>query len=333
MSKSPEQHSAAGAPHIPETNQWAMLPDAESAVPEVGAERQEQQLKLFEGVGSTALESVVEAPEDVHQPELPFRTDGEVYEQLKLPYAAEVGTAALGSTVEVKPVISARRVLDTRTSAQSETDNELVQKLTSGKISQFGTRLSGAKQLRSDRKHVIEKQRGATNKKVERARDAKYNAVSKRLNTYVENNAIARVGMRSQKRAELKDVAFKAIAEDASTGALRKRLLRIQARKNARVIAKEQVKHQTTEALTSARRNHLAAKAELTYQKDRRRQVRLSPMRRRTTLGNGASASFIESWKDAGTDLKKTETQKAAERKRKLEALHLKAAQYHERKT
>lgn len=328
MSKRPEG-SPVDAPKIAELNSWEMLPDS---APEGGAERQEQQLKLFEGVGSTAVESVVEAPKDVYQPELPFRTDGEVYEQLELPYAAEVGTAALGSTVEVKPVISARRVLDTRTSAQSETDNELVQKLTSGKISQFGTRLSGAKQLRSDRKHIIEKQRGAINKKVERARDAKYDAAGKRLNTYLENNALARVGKRRERRSELKETAFKAIAEDNNTGGIRKRLLRVQARKNARSMARQQVKHETTSALSEARNSHYAARNELTRQKLRRRQVRLSPVRRRTTLGNGASAGFYESWKDAGTDLKKTEAQKATERKKKLEALHLKAASAREAK-
>lgn len=219
-------------------------------------------------------------------------------------------------TTEADKPISGRRVLDTKKPvAESSEDQALIDDLTTGKISSLGTKLSGMKDLRSARKEIISKQTEAMEQVIDTARGEKWNARGRRVANWKQNNFVKRVGQRSNKRAEYRDMAFDAI-ENADASNPRKALMRLQARKNAWKVARENVRKTTTESFTLARDDVIKSKLELKRQKDRASSLRFSPLRRRTTMGGAGSAGILETWGDSGRDLTISETA----RRKNLEA-------------
>lgn len=297
-----------------------------AADPETSSE-----LELVTDVGAMAVESVVTPPEDIEPSVEPMSlTPRTTVDKLDKEASAEKleevpvekwgATAVSAAGVELRPVISPSRVLDTKAPiAEKTVDKDLIDKLTSGKIAQVGTKVAGMRQLRDDRKHIIAVQRKKIDASVDAARDGVHSARSERLKTWAENGVLARGGKRMARREELKSKAFEAI-DKMDTSSLRKSLMRLQARKNARSIARQQIRQETDVEFNKARTKHLSSKMELRRQKERHKDVRFSPIRRRKTLG-GASAGFVETWKAAGADLNKTDKQRDIELQKRYEAL------------
>lgn len=212
--------------------------------------------------------------------------------------------------------ISGRRVLDTKKpTAENPEDQALIDSLTTGKIAALGTKLSGMKDLRASRKEIIAKQAEAMDQVIDTAKGEKWNARGRRVANWKQNNFVKRVGQRSGKREEYRDKAFETI-ENSGASNPRKILLRLQARKNAWALARENVRKTTTESFVTARNDVIKSKREVERQKDRASSLRFSPLHRRTTMGGAGSAGFRETWSDSGKDLSMSE----AAKKKNLEA-------------
>jgi hypothetical protein len=255
-----------------------------------------------------------------------------VNESLKTFIASETKPAIVEAPVDVpvlvteapkvpeKP-ISGRRALDTeKPKAANKEDQELLDKLTSGKISSLGTRVTGMRDLRKGRKEIIATQKSSMENVVDDAKSVVSSARSARIDTFMKYNALTRIGLRSEKRAELREKAFDAI-ENADVSNIRKRLMRIQARKNAWGNARSTIRTEATSAFDTARGNVVRAKTERERQKDRARAVAFRPWRRRTTMGGSGSAGFRETWQDARRDINTGSAKRKQDQEKRIQAL------------
>lgn len=234
---------------------------------------------------------------------------------------------ALGSIAAIDAVskdsISARRVLDR--SVPPEADNPvgqaLIDSLLAGRLTDFGSKVQGTRDLKRGRSAIIEKQRYAMDEVVARASGAVWNARGKMVRAYLDNNVFKRFMKRREKRAELREMAFSKIDQitDPRAGTIRKRMMRLQARKNAWKIAREGVKNDRSEAIASAKRSVNTAKSERATKKELRNKLKFRPYRRRQTLA-GQTAGYRASWEASGTDLRMTPEEKARDRQRRLQA-------------
>lgn len=204
----------------------------------------------------------------------------------------------------------------------SPEDQAIIDQLVKGKLTDLGTKIQGARDLRKARKEIISRQREAMDQVVSDAKGAVWNARGKRVRAFLDNNAVKRVGMRRDKRAELRNKAFEAIdnIDDPKIGSARKRLMRLQARKNAWKIARKEVKARTDEAFATAKGNVDNLKRERGRQKDRRAQLKLRPWRRRQTL-SGATVGYRASYEGARTDLVSSEEKKRREQQKRIAEL------------
>ncbi len=276
-------------------------------------------------VGKKNLKAINDNLANWTTPETTAEDSTETVPEIEDKPIAEVVPAELPK-VETKP-ISTRRVLNTeKPVAANEEDQALVDQLTKGKLTNLGTRLHGAKDLRAARKHAIKTQRETLDESVSDKRGDLWNARGRRLGNWKKNNVVARVGQRSAKRQELRDKAFNAI-DDLNISNPRKGLMRLQARKNAWKMAREDVRKRTTESFAKAKSDVEQSKGKLISEKDRRRTVKFRPYRRRRTYGGAGSVSYREAWRDSGADLHKSDSRRDQERKKRLEQLKKRQAQ------
>ena len=157
------------------------------------------------------------------------------------------------------------------------------------------------------------------------ARGVVWNARGRRVANWKENNVVKRVGQRSDRRAELRDMAFDAI-DNSDASDPRKTLLRLQARRKAWKMARQDVRTRTQESFAAAEKAVNEAKGELDRQKSRAKGVKFSPLRRRSTMGGAGTAGFRETWNDSSTDLRKTAEKRKAEQAKRLAALKARQA-------
>jgi hypothetical protein len=222
--------------------------------------------------------------------------------------------------------LSGRRVLDIeKPVAESSEDQDTLDKLTTGKLTNIGTRMTGMKDLRAARKEIISKQRESMKEVTLEARGDVWHARGRRVANWKQNNFAKRIGQRSDRRSELRDMAFDAI-EQKDISNPRKSLMRLQARKNAWKIARQDVRKRTQETFEAAEKDVLDAKNELRRQKNRGKSVRFSPVRRRTTMGGAGSAGFMETWGDSAADIRKKQEVRKAEQAKRIAALKARQA-------
>ena len=208
--------------------------------------------------------------------------------------------------------ISGRRIINKEQGVTTD--------LSKGHIDRLGARLSGTRQLRADKKHIIKSQKEALEGKYADAKGDVWNARGQRLANYAHYNALNRYRLRSQRRAELRQSEFDRI-DEAGIGGIRRLAKRLQTRKNSWKIARQQIRTESTKAFNEARGNVVSLKNERHRQKLRRKQVTFRPWRARKTLGGSGSAGRHENWVSAGKDLDMSERAQQADRQRRLDEL------------
>jgi hypothetical protein len=270
-----------------------------------------------EGAVTTAIPG--ETPEPVPSSTVTEETDprkataeelatiNESVKDFKVQPTAETVPVAVVEAVTVPEVvkpISGRRTLDIQKPVYDDPEDQArAEKIVNGRIAKVGTRVQGMRDLRAGRKEIISKQHESLTEQLYDAKGEVWNARGERVRTFLDNNAIKRVGMRSKERASEREKDFKAIDNIKDISNFRRKMLRLQARKNAWGTARKTVEKNTTKAFEDARTNVLEGKDKRDRTKRHYKQTALRPWRRRTTVGGAGSAGILETWGDSASSI------------------------------